>query len=94
MVLEEYLIPPEVSLFEALRKIEFNASGSIVVTGHGFAQVDFNFEWLDGGSNGYERAANYRTIVEYVPEEQHKCEIMDWLWYINSDSEEFPLCIN
>ena len=48
----------------------------------------------DGGANGYERAANYRTMVEYTPKEEHKCEVMDWLWYINSESEEYPLCIN
>ena len=48
----------------------------------------------DGGSNGYERLANYRQIVEYIPKDEHKLEVMDWLWYINSESQEFPLCIN
>jgi len=33
--------------------IAFNTNGDMVVTGHGFAQIDFNFEWLDGGSSGY-----------------------------------------
>tara|TARA_B100000427_G_scaffold285881_1_gene259567 strand:+ start:8126 stop:14650 length:6525 start_codon:yes stop_codon:yes gene_type:complete len=34
--------------------VEFiGGSGDLKVTGTGFAQVDFRFEWLDGGSNGY-----------------------------------------
>ena len=33
--------------------IAFNTNGDMVVTGHGFAQIDFNFEWLDSSSNGY-----------------------------------------
>ena len=34
--------------------VEFIAgSGDLKVTGTGFAQIDFNFEWLDSSSNGY-----------------------------------------
>ena len=48
----------------------------------------------DGGANGYERMAHYREIVEYKPITEHKFEVMDWLWYIDSETKEFPLMIN
>ena len=46
------------------------------------------FYRYDGGSNGFEREANFKFVINFVPNDGVKYDIVNFLRYVDSESDE------